>query len=528
MVILFKNWHILILVAVLCSVFLIGCKSNNAVKPTVSTEIGDIGDTGGLSLPLTKTPQDITIFMDCEFPNRAESLAVKELSRRTGINIKIMEVPQASIAEKAKVVIASGNMPDIMTTLPTLAEVNDFGMQGAFVAVNEYINELPNLKRIFFDDENNNWVLKSCVASDGKLYYWPRYECVRPVNHGFLYRKDIFEKHGIKEWNNKEEFYSALKKLKELYPDSLPYTSKTKEKIFQDWSISWGMSAPNPYYDENEGKWKLSSTDQKFKEMLDFMKKLYAEGLIDPEFLTDTQASWISKMVQPNKTFTTFDWISRMDSLYEMAKETNPEYNLRFAKPIGPTGNVITTSNVGIGYGLMVANKKNALLSLKLLDYLASPSGAELMTLGIEGQTYEKVDDNKVKYLGFPDDKLLSITDLAEKYGLFLTGGYVRMDKKSLYFKYTEKEKEAQDIIMSENRFEPLDPVLPFNKEERAVVNENLQRLVTAANEFAINYVLKENYSDADWEKWLQKAKELGEDKLIQVYNDAQKKFDSN
>ena len=48
-------------------------------------------------------------------------------------------------------------------------------------------------------------------SADGKLYMFPTYDINRDVNHGMLYRKDIFDKHGIKMWNSPEEFYNVLK-----------------------------------------------------------------------------------------------------------------------------------------------------------------------------------------------------------------------------------------------------------------------------------------------------------------------------
>ena len=82
-----------------------------------------------------------------------------------------------------------------------------------------------------------------------------------------------------------------MKKLKEIYPQSTPLTLKTKEETFKTMSYSWGMIAHEPYYDEAAKVWKYTDTDPKYKEMLDFMKKLYDEKLLDPEFLTMTQAA---------------------------------------------------------------------------------------------------------------------------------------------------------------------------------------------------------------------------------------------
>ena len=74
------------------------------------------------------------------------------------------------------------------------------------------------------------------------------------------------------------------------------------------------------YYNEEDGKWKLSSTDEKFKEVLDFIKIMYDEKLIDPEFITATQAAWTSKITQNDKAFVTWDWIGRLEQFKEQTK----------------------------------------------------------------------------------------------------------------------------------------------------------------------------------------------------------------
>jgi putative aldouronate transport system substrate-binding protein len=479
-------------------------------------EIGDVGDTGGLNLPLTLKNEEISMFIDTQFDGRENSFAVKELSRRTGIKIKIVETPISSAIDKLKLQIASGNLPDIMIALRDLKEINKIGRQGAFAAVNKYIDKLPNFKKKFVDDPDYNWILKDGAASDGNLYYWPMSDYVRPVNHAFLYRKDIFDKNGIKPWTNTDEFYRALKKLKEIYPDSVPYSSKNGDGIFNLWAFGWGMEGPMQYYDQAEKVWKMGCVDPKYKDMLDFMQKLYNEKLLDGEFLTETQASWIAKMAQPEKSFLTFDWISRADIFYEQVKAENPSYDLRVGLPIGPAQKIFSAANVGVGYGLMVAANKNAELSLKLLDYLTSPSGTRLMTMGVENETYAKDAEGNIKYIGFPEDKVLSINDLEEKYGLFASGLYTRMDSESLYFNYTPKEKEAQEI--NKNHLSLTAPVVTFDDADQQFVDSKMSELVTTAKEFSTKYILS-NYGEKEWNDWLAKAKNLGSDEIIEKYN---------
>ena len=464
-----KN-RIIIAVLFLCLILASCGKKSSTISLIHSDSSMNYGDTGGLELPLDTNDTRISILVSSEFSNLSDKLVIKELSERTGLDVNLIEVAPANIQEKAKVMLSSNDMPDIMNGSFGFDEINQLGAQGTFVSINKYIGELPNLKKHFVDNEENNIIFSTYTSSDNNLYVFPEFEYQRSVNHGFLYRKDIFDRNGIPAWKSTEEFYQALKKLKAVYPDSVPYASKTKTQIFSDWSVSWGIHFPGPYFDEEEQVFKCSATDPKAKQMLDFMRKLYTEELLDEEFLTCSQANWELKMTEPQKVFATFDWISRMDIFYQQVQESNPEYDLRYAYPVGPTGKVITTSK--IGGGPSVTNNSKKLLSLKLLDYLLSPSGAELMTLGVQNKTFQVERDNSVKYLGFPQEKTISIGELEERYGMFISGLYRRVDKRSVYFNYSQKEQEAQDMIARENRFAKELPPVRFEPEQKAQVSK--------------------------------------------------------
>jgi putative aldouronate transport system substrate-binding protein len=454
-----------------------------------------------------------------------DKLIVKEIEKRTGITLDLQTYSPTTFQEKLRVIVASGNLPDIFHGL-TPAELKKIGQQGAVVAINDYADMLPNFKRLYI--EENPWVIASYGDESGKLYSWPIYNMNRDVNHGFMYRKDIFDKHGIEPWTNTEEFYQALKKLKELYPDSYPYASKTKESIFKDWAYGWGIGSTSypAYYDEGDKTWKFASTSPEHKDMLDFMKKLYNEGLMDPEFLTDTPDSWTAKMTN-GSSFVTWDWIGRLDLFYNQVKDQNPEYNLRYALPIGPTGNIRTLPKIDASWGIAVANNENKEVALKLLDYLTSPSGAALVTLGVEGETFYFDDNGKPVYPELSDVDNVDIKVLEDRYGLWLEGMYLAPDHRSVYYNYTEKEQEAQDIILRDNRFEPEDPVLNFTDEENARIAELQVSLEKAANEFNAKYILDKSYGDAEWEAWLKNAKNLGVDEFIEIYNAAQARYDA-
>lgn len=503
-------------------------KDNTEPTEPAEAEDSTYGDTGGIKLPLVDKPTTITWMLQSTVQGLNDKDVIKEIEKRTGIKLDIQSYPAASYEDKLKITLASGSLPDIITG-GTVSEVNKLGGQGAFAAINDYIDVLPNFKSLYVDNNENNWVMKSYSDDKDKIYTWPIYGLSRDVNHGFMYRQDIFEKHGIKEWTNTDEFYQALKQLKEIYPNSTPVVSKTQDAIFSDWAYGWGIGGLSypMYYDEGNSTWKLATTQPEFKEMIDFMKKLYNEGLLDPEFVTDTAASWTAKMTSEDGAFVTFDWIGRLDMFYEQVKEAIPDYNLRYANPVGPTGNIRTLSKV-LNFGLAVAKGKNEEISLKLLDYLTSPSGSELITLGIEGEHYTLDANGKVTYPNITDVEKIEITTLEERYGAWIESMYVKVDPRSTYFNYTEKEQEAQDKINKGMTYEPIDPQLKFTDDETSELVELSTTLQKAGIEFAVQYVLDKNYGDAQWDAWLDNAQKLNAPQLEAIFNAAQARFNGN
>jgi len=531
----------LILVVIVVISMFVGCggkkSGNNNTDQTSNetpdtTQTADYGDTGGLKLPITT--KDVRVTWMTSHPNVefADSPLVKELKKRTGVYLEIQNVPSDVYQEKVNTSLASKQMPNIMNVSAAIA--NTYGEQGAFVPLNKYYDLIPNFKSVIVDNPDNNWYLKSYSTEAGNIYGWPIMDLQRKVNHLYMYRKDIFDKHGLTVWEagDTEGFYQTLKKLKELYPNSVPLSSKMGNNFWWYQQAGWGLyggTTQGMSYDEETKTWEYSRTAPEFKDMLDFFQKLYKEGLLDPEFLTNTQNDWIAKMAAPETSFVTFDWISRMDLFPMQVKAENPTYELSPAPPIGPTGKHFQLSNLA-WYGVVISNvTENKLEALQLVDYLFSPSGATLNTIGVEGEWFN-FDENGVPVYTDPELKALEkieINNLAEKYGLWNQSMYVRTDRRSLYHKLTPKEQEANDLIVNNNLFTPMDPILSFSDAVLERNNEILTNLDTKAYEFAAKYVMNANYGEAEWNKWISEAKALGLDEIEKNYNDAQKKYDA-
>ncbi len=512
------------LMAVAMMVSLAACGGNEGGTTVIPGLDFEIGDTGGLEVPFGNG-EEIVMYAQDEVGDTSNTYIFDKLSQVTGLNIKPMLVPVSMAVEKIQVLLAGANVPDVMNS-GALIQLNDYAMQGAWEPINDHLDEMPNFKRIFADNEENSWIFKSFAAADKKLYAFPAIDTNRNVNHGMLYRKDIFDKHGIEMWNSPETFYQALKKLKELYPDSYPLTSKNGKKLIANYAVAWGgINSYNVYYDESAKVWKYSDTDPKTKEMLDYFKKLYDEKLLDPEFLTNTQPAWTQKMTNGD-SFVTYDWIGRLDMF--MSQNQVPGYDLRYANPVGPEQTILTLDKISTTDLVAVSKNKNSALTMKLMDFLYSDAGAELMTCGVRGETFEIGEEGMAVYL---DSELqakdkVDIMDLRSKYCMWMTGTYRRVDRRSCYFQYTEREKEAQEWPEKCGGFEPLDPYVTFaDQDDVSKVTDLITKLTKKFEEVMFKYIIGQDSGDAAWNKWLNEAKKLGADELVKLYNDRHKEL---
>ena len=106
-----------------------------------------------------------------------------------------------------------------------------------------------------------------------------------------------------------------------------------------------------------------------------------------------------------------------------------------------------------------------------------------------------------------------------------MQGTYRRMDKRSCYFNYTEREQEAQDLGNTLDNYEPSDPVLAFSAGDQEKINDIRNNIVTKFKEFMFQYIVNDSYGEAQWKEWCENSKKLGEDELVKIYNDAHKRL---
>jgi putative aldouronate transport system substrate-binding protein len=156
------------------------------------------------------------------------------------------------------------------------------------------------------------------------------------------------------------------------------------------------MNAMYPYY-VTDGKVQFVVRDPRFLTVMHQMNQLYREGLIDPEW-TSNSSDLLNQKLANNNVFgyagSYWDTWSASASLMQSENE-NAEY-LAYkvvADDVDPDHTTLSgRSSLGWDAIGVTTNCENIEAACKFIDYCASQEGQDLLLWGIEGQDWEFVD----------------------------------------------------------------------------------------------------------------------------------------
>lgn len=404
----------------------------------------------------------------------------EKLQEKTGIKMNVTAIPQSSYEDKLSVTIASGEAPDIIAM--DVHQANKFGAQGALIPVSEIAAKAPNLDKFI---KENPEIYGQFLTSDGEAYVPPTDGYKEADKMGWLYRKDIFEKHNLQLPTNEEELYQVLKKLKELYPSSYPLCMRSYPSRIALFFKQWGTGR-DYYYDFEDQVWKFGPLDPQYKEATDFLRKLYAEGLIPPDFLTLSTEDWQS-MLSTEQSFITIDYMVRIDFFNSMLRGENPDYTMAFMPPVamGSEGRAELLNTMFDGQSMGVYSKTKKLDTVaKFFDFMYSEEGIELTTWGEEGVTYTMLPDGTRDFSKYP-----SSTEFIKEFGVGSSGTYLVNDGEPSVAMMSEEQREAfKESKQYDISFAP--KVIYTDEEYDKYLNTISTPLLKYVNEQSSNFIM--------------------------------------
>lgn len=205
------------------------------------------------------------------------------INENAPVNVKFVAVPRNAEDEKYNTLFAAGEAPDlIFTWTPNLR--NKLYSQKQLLPLDEYIeNYSTEYKQVL---EEYPVLKKMGVKSDGKLY---GLGAIAPleVQTGWFIRSDWLKKLNLPIPETTEELYLAIKAFVEQDPDG----NQLQDTYGINMSAVGGQNIDNMFgsgygwYVDGNGQlihdWDRAAASTAFK------KRLYDEGLVDRDYLTD-------------------------------------------------------------------------------------------------------------------------------------------------------------------------------------------------------------------------------------------------
>ncbi|NLG52891.1 MAG: extracellular solute-binding protein [Clostridiales bacterium] len=467
-------------------------------------------------------PTEISIFIASHrsWPYNADWKIWKYFQEATGATFNLVVVPDTETSTKITLMMADkSSMTDLLHLWGDKRHVDRYASSGAFIALNENEDKLPNYTAFWntFPEEERREIMSMRMANDGNVYCAPVYGTHTVFNRrGWMYRKDIFDKHGLKVPETYEELYQTAKKLKELYPESYPICIRNGLDQLKLTGPSWKKYfVHEPYFDFDANTWQIGATEPIMLDIINYYKKLQQEKLVPPDYLTIATKQW-EELMSTDRGFITIDYLVRIDFFNIPMRQQNPEYTLALMpppKPDVPNAQQMMRRTAPDFSGYTVLNtgkQKNIDNALKLLDWMYTDKGSDLLSWGKAGETYEVVD-GKRKFI-LKDGESPSLA-----YGIASYGTYQRIALEAYEATYTEEQvaacREVEQYLPL--KLNPLEWV-PFSEEDDARQNEILPELQAYINEGLSKFLLGQT-SLSEYDSFIKNVKEMGGDEMLEI-----------
>lgn len=435
-----------------------------------------------------------------------------------------------------KMLLASGEYPDVAKASYT--QMIDWASQGLLRTLPlEMIKQYaPNFYRITEGTEMK-W---AGVTYDNSIYALRSVSSVEPDYWIGAIRQDWLEKIGITELGNEvtiEELENILLKFVLEDPDGNGIDDT--HAISQAWEMdrqfyqiagSFGVlleSGSGRGWIAKDGAVTYSPLLPAYKDCLKLLKKWYDLGIIDPEFLSETAATFNEKFAtgkigyicggagnfNPDSAS-----LSSLRPVYEFKKQ-NPDVKLNFiTRVVGAQGEAYSNRANSGGGGLVFfkhVDDEKAAKILAAFDKMNSDMDLHKISIfGIEGDMYSINEKGMVTVNA---EQSATIAKLKQEGGI--TG-------QTIFFPYYDEERNALlhgPTWLQEYWTMPM-PVqlnVPFTPgfPSKDSVNQ-LSDIYKVATEFTANAILGKVDIDTGWEDMVAQLKKMDVDSFIQEYNE--------
>lgn len=237
---------------------------------------------------------------------------LQQLEDKAGVEIEWQQI-SADWDQKKSAMFASGEIPDLLFNAVDSSGSDFVQYNGLFADMSSLIEkDAPNISQMFKDHPETKTLV---TTTDSKIYATPSYQALWPKTNGTMYiNKTWLDNLGLKVPTTWDELEQVLLAFKTKDANKNGSTSDEIPMDFNGFDGAYGLKnllgstgmqitgiSPLGYFAE-DGKIKNYYVDDRFKAVMKFVQKLYKEGLINKEAVTQDYSKFQSVARGSGKT----------------------------------------------------------------------------------------------------------------------------------------------------------------------------------------------------------------------------------
>ena len=526
-----------------------GNSGHTAQTPNAEYEIPDYINMDS-QLPIVKEGTDITLeIMVVNGPMYSNMSSIHDVyfvdayEKKTGVKINWVEVSSDAFADQLALRLTTGELPDIILK-GGISNANQlkYGEQGYFLDLTA-----NGMLQTF---AHNYWalcqqypeILSASMMPDGKLYSlgMVRNSTGSTIASKLFFNQEWLDKVGMSVPTTTDEFYEVLKAFKTEDPNGNGRNDEVGLYIKPDHLqyVTFGMfgignrGSNNGFidYDEQTQSVRYFATTDAFRAWVEWVSKLYKEGLINKEYFDFTESN-LGNFVN-NDVCGVFAYTN----LCMLGQETQQKFTYLNGAMTGAQGDkdYYGINSIGTTGSFVITSAcEYPEVALRWADYFYSDEGSLFFYYGDEGVTYDKKEDGTFQ---FNDMVLADFYSGANSYdgcavyvSLYGYGNTPTMTK--VPYNSADDNKgialDAANALIEDCAIAW--PAFTFTKKEQRVIEDSksdIDKYVASMRDAWIMGTAELN--DESWATFVATIENMGVQDVLEVYNAAlQRAYDS-
>ncbi|MEC0239985.1 extracellular solute-binding protein [Paenibacillus dokdonensis] len=508
-----KSALVLLLIAAACLVFS-GCSSNGSSKQVDPANKDAPDNFNAEGFPIVNEPITLTMFASRSAANGPykDMFMFKEYEKKTNIKFEYNDVPSEGFDEKKNLVFGKKDLPDIFYKASiSNDQLMKYGSSGALFPLEGLIKKYaPNIQSLF---DQYPEVKKAVTTPDGHIYGMSSIiePLVQRTNKLWINTK-MLEEVNMDEPKTTDDLYNLLKAFKDKHPERTPFLTSSVQDLVNALGGSWGLYQQMGYrININDDKVHIWLTDDKYKEMLMYLNKLYKEGLIGHKVMDQEFAEYISQMQSGELGLFTNQATDAFPKVADQYKGITP-----IKGPHGDQGYNSSPIARDTGTFAISSSNKYPEASIRWIDYFYGDEGGMFFAHGVEGTTFNYDKDGIQQYT----DEVKNLPKGTGSAFPWPGGGTPQHSTlKTAVHVNTPRDAEAASKI-EPYVLKKVYPAPMFEENVSKKIFDLRDDLDTYTNESRAKFITGDLSFDS-WDQYVSTVKDIGIEKLENYYQEA-------